>query len=70
MKDYVTYHFKKIDQWNMCHADASHQKVLGKRLNHSQGRKPSKEKGITTTIVKMLKIAGWYFPTPCLCLIL
>ena len=36
----------------MCDAGTGNHKVLGKRLNKSQGRNPKKKNGITTTIVK------------------
>lgn len=36
----------------MCLADTSSHKVLGKRLNSSQGKNPRNKIGITTTIVK------------------
>ena len=59
----ITYHFHNIDVCNMCLAPSSTQKVLGKRLNHSQGKKPSGLKGITTTIVKC-KNCGLIFSNP------
>ena len=36
----------------MCNANTTNHKVLGKRLNSSQGKNPKNKIGITTTIVK------------------
>ena len=36
----------------MCDAETSTEKILGKRLNKSQGKNPKQKKGITTTVVK------------------
>lgn len=46
------YHFKKIDKCNMCGSDVSTHKILGKRLNSSQGKNPKRKTGITTSVVK------------------
>lgn len=48
----MRYKFVPIHSCNMCGSSASSQKVIGKRLNVSQGRKPEKKIGITTTIVR------------------
>jgi 2-polyprenyl-3-methyl-5-hydroxy-6-metoxy-1,4-benzoquinol methylase len=47
----------------MCLAKDSFQKVLGKRLNHSQGKKPSKLTGITVSVVQC-KNCGLIFSNP------
>lgn len=48
----LEYRFVSIDCCNMCSAPATQQKVMGKRLNGSQGKFPRKKIGITTTICK------------------
>jgi len=48
----MRYLFNEVDHCNMCGADSKLSKVMGKRLNHSQGLFPKRKKGITTTIVK------------------
>lgn len=48
-KDYT---FVEIARCNMCHAPVSTAKVLGKRLNRSQGVRPTRLTGITTTVMK------------------
>jgi ubiquinone/menaquinone biosynthesis C-methylase UbiE len=46
------YKFKHITQCNMCGTSADQHKILGQRLNHSQGKNPRKKIGITTRICK------------------
>ncbi|HKR05407.1 MAG TPA: class I SAM-dependent methyltransferase [Bacteroidia bacterium] len=58
-----TYHFHFIESCNMCLADSAFQKILGRRLNQSQGKNPSGLKGIATTIVKC-KNCGLIFSNP------
>jgi 2-polyprenyl-3-methyl-5-hydroxy-6-metoxy-1,4-benzoquinol methylase len=48
----LRYTFNYIDTCNMCGSPTSHHKVLGKRLNQSQGKNPRSKIGIATTIVK------------------
>lgn len=57
----MNYSYKHIDTCSFC--GYSDFKILGKRLNVSQGRKPWKKIGITTTIVKC-KQCGLIFPNP------
>ncbi len=52
MRDIFTYTFKYVHQCIMCGAPSEQNKILGKRLNQSQGFNPSNKIGITTTIVK------------------
>ena len=47
----------------MCGAEKNRFKVLGKRLNTSQGMKPKKKAGISTTIMKCLN-CGLIFSNP------
>ena len=51
MKD-ITYRIKHIEKCNMCGAPKDNFTVLGKRLNASQGKNPSRKVGITTTVCK------------------
>jgi ubiquinone/menaquinone biosynthesis C-methylase UbiE len=51
-KPQFKYFFNNIDKCNMCGSNTETHKVLGKRLNQSQGRNPKKKTGITTTVVK------------------
>jgi SAM-dependent methyltransferase len=48
----TTYEFLDVKCCNMCRAPAGSSRVLGKRLNRSQGMRPTRKIGITTTIVK------------------
>jgi ubiquinone/menaquinone biosynthesis C-methylase UbiE len=48
----LSYYFNYIDSCNMCASKTDTHKVLGKRLNGSQGKNPSKKIGITTTVVQ------------------
>jgi len=47
----------------MCGSSAAHHKVLGKRLNASQGRHPARKSGITTTIMRCTR-CGLIFSNP------
>lgn len=46
------YYLNHIATCNMCGSKADKHKILGKRLNSSQGKNPKNKIGITTTIVK------------------
>lgn len=46
------YSFQFITHCNMCGEPADRHKVLGRRLNTSQGFRPKNKVGITTTVVK------------------
>ncbi len=63
MKPEISYTYRKVDHCNMCHSAAVSFKVLGKRLNRSQGRNPRKLKGVTSTICKCKK-CSLIFPNP------
>lgn len=52
MSNQKRYYFYHIDNCNMCGSKSGTHKILGKRLNGSQGKNPKKKIGITTTIVK------------------
>lgn len=48
----MKYKFKEIKECNMCGSPTTSHKILGKRLNKSQGLSPKAKTGITTTVVK------------------
>lgn len=48
----ITYTFKYIDNCNMCGAPFTEGKVIGMRLNTSQGLKPKSVSGLGVTIIK------------------
>jgi 2-polyprenyl-3-methyl-5-hydroxy-6-metoxy-1,4-benzoquinol methylase len=50
--DSHSYKFLFSSTCNMCGSNASTHKILGKRLNQSQGKHPKNKVGITTTVLK------------------
>ena len=48
----MKYSFIDVPSCNMCGDKTINSKVLGKRLNQSQGRNPRGKHGITTTVIK------------------
>ncbi len=52
MKKQLRYYFNAVDNCNMCESATGSHKILGRRLNQSQGRRPKNKLGISTTIVK------------------
>ncbi len=52
MKSQFKYYFKYIERCNMCGSTTNTHQILGKRLNGTQGLKPRKKIGITTTVCK------------------
>ncbi len=48
----MSYTFKLIENCNMCGEPVSSSRVIGKRMNQSQGIRPTRKIGITTTIMK------------------
>lgn len=54
-KKIIKYSFHFKDVCNMCNSSKEMHKILGKRLNKSQGKSPKKKVGITTTIVRCKK---------------
>jgi ubiquinone/menaquinone biosynthesis C-methylase UbiE len=62
-KKELLYRFKHIENCNMCESTAKTHKVLGKRLNQSQGKNPKNKIGITTTICKC-KQCGLVYSNP------
>lgn len=59
-----TYTFKDITNCNMCGSNVAGHKVLGKRLNRSQGRRPASRTGITTTTVVRCTECGLIYSNP------
>ncbi|HYF70804.1 MAG TPA: class I SAM-dependent methyltransferase [Ohtaekwangia sp.] len=52
MKSERRYTFFSVGECNMCKSPVANHKILGKRLNQSQGFKPQTKGGITTSIYK------------------
>ena len=48
----MQYNFIPIEKCNMCGSRASNARVLGQRMNGSQGKRPTKKIGITTSVVR------------------
>jgi ubiquinone/menaquinone biosynthesis C-methylase UbiE len=48
----IKYSFQYITNCNMCGSPLDKHRILGKRLNQSQGKNPKSKIGITTTIMK------------------
>jgi len=57
------YTFKSIDKCNMCGAASSEFRILGKRLNTSQGQDPQNKVGISVTVQQCEK-CKLIFPNP------
>jgi len=60
-KKKITYTFTYAEKCNMCMGTSF--KVLGKRLNQSQGKNPQRKTGITTTVVQCIT-CGLIFANP------
>jgi len=63
MEKQIRYSFRYIEQCNLCDAPATQHKILGRRLNTSQGKNPRNKIGIATTIMKC-KNCGLIFSNP------
>ena len=59
----LRYKFKYIVNCNMCGDHVATHKILGKRLNKSQGKNPKKKIGITKTIARCTK-CGLVYSNP------
>lgn len=59
----MKYSFKYFEKCNMCETDIKYSYVLGKRMNRSQGIRPKKKIGISTTIMKCSN-CELIFPNP------
>ena len=67
-KQQLRYNFDFIEKCNMCGSSTDKHKILGKRLNQSQGKNSRNKIGITTTIVKCTNCGLVYSnpqPVPC-----
>lgn len=58
-----TYAFREVKECNMCGASVVKHRLLGKRLNKSQGFYPAKKRGISTTIFQCM-VCGLIFSNP------
>lgn len=52
IKAAIEYKFLQIEACNMCGQLTNDHIILGKRLNHSQGKNPKNKTGITTTVMQ------------------
>lgn len=59
----MKYEFINIEVCNMCQSPIEEAKVLGRRLNKSQGKRPKKTVGLTTTVMKC-KACNLIFSNP------
>jgi 2-polyprenyl-3-methyl-5-hydroxy-6-metoxy-1,4-benzoquinol methylase len=48
----ISYHFEEVLQCEMCGDPAAKHKVIGQRMNRSQGLRPRKKSGITVSVKK------------------
>lgn len=59
----MQYSFKEVKQCNMCQAPIEKARTLGRRLNRSQGIRPNKKVGISTTVMQC-RICQLIFSNP------
>ncbi len=59
----LTYTFHRASQCNMCGAPVDHFSVLGRRMNTSQGVRPTNKVGISVTVCQC-EACGLIFPNP------
>lgn len=59
----MKYFFKNIEKCNMCGDTSEHSRILGRRMNRSQGIRPTKKGGILTTIVQC-RSCSLVYPNP------
>jgi 2-polyprenyl-3-methyl-5-hydroxy-6-metoxy-1,4-benzoquinol methylase len=52
MKEMISYHFEAVAYCEMCSDPTGKHKILGQRLNTSQGMRPRRKSGITVSIKK------------------
>ena len=48
----LRYYFNYVDKCNMCGSATDRHKILGQRLNQSQGFNPKNKTGISTTVMQ------------------
>jgi 2-polyprenyl-3-methyl-5-hydroxy-6-metoxy-1,4-benzoquinol methylase len=59
----LRYYFDDVAECNMCGADSENHRVLGKRLNSSQGKRPKRKIGVSVTVMEC-KCCGLIFANP------
>jgi ubiquinone/menaquinone biosynthesis C-methylase UbiE len=59
----MKYIFSEVARCNMCEDDTRKHKILGRRLNRSQGKNPKNKVGISTTVCKCLN-CGLVYANP------
>jgi Methyltransferase domain len=59
----LRYYFNYIDTCNMCGSTSERHKILGQRLNQSQGYNPKSKTGISTSVMKC-RNCGLIFSNP------
>jgi len=59
----IKYTFIPINRCNMCGSNCHHFSLMGRRLNNTQGFRPSKKIGVTITVEKC-DSCGLVFPNP------
>ena len=57
------YYFEEVDHCEMCGDAAANHKILGQRMNQSQGMRPGKKTGITVSIKKCTR-CGLIYSSP------
>lgn len=62
MKD-ITYRLVTPEKCNMCHSPVSESKMLGRRLNSSQGLSPKKKPGFSVSVMRCNN-CGLIYPSP------
>ncbi len=62
-REHKTYHFFENENCNMCLEQASSHRVLGVRLDKSQGRSPRRKTGVGVTVCKCSN-CGLIYPQP------
>ena len=48
----LNYYFDEIDACNFCGNPSAHNRIIGQRLNTSQGKNPNKKFGIAVSVMK------------------
>src|SRR5436190_8224383 len=59
----LRYYFNYIDKCNLCESASSQHKIIGQRLNQSQGFNPKNKTGISVSIMKCMN-CGLIFSNP------
>jgi ubiquinone/menaquinone biosynthesis C-methylase UbiE len=59
----LKYSFEEMERCNMCGQETSKNKILGQRMNRSQGMRPKTASGITTSVVKCTR-CGLIYSNP------